>query len=287
MTVIRVAEQDGKYSGSSAFAGPSAASRTWAVDTNPAEAPLSSLGVILGAISFAGSTVPPFGGPLETGSDVVSKVYNAREDSDCNHWLLTVDYAPFEFADGEDPETPADERRATLSWSFENYEKSTGADTKDKAYVNSAGDPLDNAPVLKGSYPVLNVTQYDDDFDGVAQGAFNNTINDAAFQGAAAKTLLFRLGGADKEYVEGEWKWTVTYQLVYNVDLWNPVEVLDRGTRVLEGTKRVGATDDNGVLTGKTVLLDGNGVQADPGTHHMLDFDPYKESDFSTIGMRF
>jgi hypothetical protein len=294
MAVVFVKEQGGTYGGTSEWLGDESASRTWIVDTN---SPMTSLDVIIGAQAFLGSTVPSPGQPLSISHPgVLATQFAADEDRNTScSWTLTVDYAPRDgFNDEADNQLPPDQRNAEISWAWEKFSRTDDKDADGKAYVNSAADPLDSPPEYRGAYTVLNMRQYEQVFIPITIPPTTLTVNDAPFQMTStspllpAGTILYEVGASNFAYVEGAYFYDISATMTYNPNGWNPVEVLDRGTRTrnFDGTTEI-TKDSKGVPTGKPVLLDGGGGELPHGSDPIfLEFNSYLTTDFSTLGWR-
>jgi len=279
MAVTSVAEQLGTFDGTREYNGPDGAALQYKVKT---DSKMTSLEVIDDAQDHG---LPSFGDVLYTGSLLVARRFSAFEEA-YNQWVVSVEYRPRDPLETED-EDPPDERPATYSWSYVEYQETREQDAEGNAYVNSAGDPIDKPPTFILPGLVLTVKQYQAAFDPTFYMDFVGTTNKGIFFNAPEDTLKFKPASATREYVDGAFYYAVTFQFEYRPDQWQPVDVLDQGPRVLENGSVVAATDANGVVTGKSVLLDDAGAAvAVGGEPHFLQFRPFRQMNYDALGLR-
>lgn len=280
MAVVACFQQVGTFTGSSGDLGADSSSITYGVRV---DSTMDVYDVITGAQAFGSTPVPAWGAPLRTDTPLVARRFTASE-TDYHHWQVVVDYEPFDpLQENETPEN----RPAELSWSYIEYEEAPDLTYEGFPYLNSAGDPFDQPPKVIRPGLVLNVKQYQTSFDPALFMDYVGCVNSAVFFGAAPNTLKFKPGGSTREYVDGAFYFSVSYQFEYRPDGWQPIKILDRGPRYLVAGALVISTDDNGVATGKPVLLDGQGgklaVGADPV---FLEFEPFAKKDLNALLIR-
>ncbi len=300
MAVTGVEELRGVYTGTSDYDGTDDAEREYVVDIDDATE-YDSITIIIEAQQFTASPLPSYGQALYEDSNTVVRGYFSREQDD-KSWLITVTYRPrdpLDFEDTTETIQAPEERPAKLSWSYIETQNKTGKDIDGNAYVNSAKDPIDDPPAFLLPIMVVSITQYQLTFDPLPLMDFVGAVNSAKFLGAEQDTLKFKPASVNREFVpgyfddvgnwhQGTYYYSVTYQFEYNPAKWQPVEILDRGQRVISGgVATMHADEVTGVLTGRTVRLNGFGRALSPTQADVfLEFYPYRQMDFSTLDLR-
>jgi len=298
MAVVSVTEQRAAFSGSLEYRGAEEAARAFVIVANST---ITSMEAIRQACLLGSNPLPSYGDALESGSPLVVRNYDIQESDDGN-WEVVVTYRPrdpLDFDDETETIKAPEERPAKLSWSYIERAVVREQDIEGNAYKNSAGDPLDQPPMFIIPVLVVSVTQYQEAFNPATLMDYVGATNSALFLGAAADTLRMKPASATREFVpgyfdeEGEWQpgtfyYNVTYQFEYNPEQWQPVDIADRGPRVLNANgDPILVTDANGVATGKTVYLDGGRNAKAPGADvHYLQFRPFRQMDFNNLNLK-
>lgn len=209
----------------------------------------------------------------------------------------------------EKPDNPLD-WAARYNWGFTNLTVPMVIDADDKAVVNSAGDPFDPLPVKETCLRTVTITRNEPTFDVHEKRVYDNKRSANAFLGfdaGMARMLPIRSG--ERYVFNGISYFEVIYEIVFAYDCWQ-IKLLDQGPRyylknAAGDLLKVLDRDDNGVLTGKHVQLDGNGFKRiltkpvyipDVGTggggadgadgkEHWIKFNPYPKIDFGPLGL--
>jgi hypothetical protein len=164
------------------------------------------------------------------------------------------------------------------SWSSITEDIYPTTDLDGQPYVNSAGDPFDPPPRRTSRHSVLTIEAARLDWDEQLASRYRDAVNldtivvdRKRYQKFSAK--INQIDGQQEYLRTGTPYWRVTIVIEFNPDLWYPTKVLDRGPRRFEflpdelggdGEKiLVLNRDDNGVLTGRDILLDGKGFMLD------------------------
>lgn len=245
------------------------------------------------------------------------------------HWIVTAKFSTVVPAAGppadagnpgggkngcqDNPELePAD-----TDWDFEIVQKALPYDLNGKPFVSSAGQPFVPAPTFEVSYPILNITFNELQFNYQEANEFAFSVNRKDFLNSPPETVQC-FPPKVKEVYRGNLRYyRVTYKLKFKIptfglttlsqlfglknDTWQP-KILDQGTLALEqsydpdtgdpaGLKQVNIIGNDNVIAHHPVLLDGKGQKA-PYTPPVngivqntnpfyLDFEVYRKADFS------
>jgi len=171
-----------------------------------------------------------------------------------------------------------------ISWSTVQVEEIVDEDTAGDAIVNSAGDPYDPPVFREAAHIQLEYQRNYSSFDGATAFSWANKINNATFEGAAAKTLRvagIKANSVDHELIGTYWQTTVS--LAYNPNTWTK-SILNAGMRKLDGGGDRVPITINGKEISAPVALDAAGTDiAAVGAEEFNEHDVYEDADFSTL----
>jgi len=203
-----------------------------------------------------------------------------------------------------DPSNPLNQP-TEIRWSSKRLEKYTGKDADGKAILNSAGEPLQDAPPLEIYHAVVTLTRTEHSYEPGKLGFYAGTVN-------LKKWFLCNPGTAKAEWPEATLindgngnpiGWRVSYSFEIAPEGWNPIKIPDRGHFVkkevspgeegnytLGKTQKLTASDANGVATGELIFLDGKGQalpqkRIDARNPVLLSFNMYQYTDFNQLGL--
>jgi hypothetical protein len=222
-----------------------------------------------------------------------------RVEGQLHFWIVTneFDSEPIELnsqssapGDSGNNVTPT-ARPWLVSFDSENQDKIMPKDLNNLDVVNSAGQPFDPPLTVPCAYPTITITGYktlaSDNFTNCAN--YVNTVNNAVWQGFAAKKCKCLKYQLQQEYENGAfwWKKTVVIQ-VHPDSTWNPVKILDCGTYEVfsssAGQKYRQIPDHTGAPVTSPVPLDGTGHALQPGNPLVYkDFQAYREVNWAAI----
>lgn len=193
----------------------------------------------------------------------------------------------------QDKNKPPDQRRPEWSWDFETEEIVMTKDVDDEPVVNSVADPIEvTTPVI---IPVLTIDRQQQTFDPDTILAYVNHVNDAAFWGAPAGSVLCA-GIRDRkgETFNNVEHRAVSYVFKFRVpDIANVIEgwkllLIDHGPNAINSDtgEKEAFKDANGSKI--TTNIDASGLPLDPGDPpHILRFNQFKEADFSILNLNW
>jgi hypothetical protein len=173
------------------------------------------------------------------------------------------------------------------------YERSTEAaetteaidkDVDGNAIRNPVGDPI--VGLTKDFADIVMVITRNEGLDPTAtEGAYTNTVNDAAWNGFDAGTCRMRSITHQRVIIPGSYYYRTTYRIQYRVDGWN-VRTLCEGLRYFDaGGNIINATDYDGNPVTQPVKLAADGTLLGANPDVWLEFTIYPESNFTTLAL--
>lgn len=215
---------------------------------------------------------------------------SAAEEGDSGvEWVVTCEYGPFDW-------TPFLEEAALwpirVSFGGERTERVDYFDNAGDPILNSAGDPFGDPVTVDDSRVVLTITRNEkvSTFSLAVPETFSDTINDAPWNGFAAKTCKMGVITTGEPTYDPNGKYyyyTVTYPVTIDRATWTK-KILDQGFNELTGPydDEVKPVMNNGQPVSDPVPLDGAGHRLDVyGTPVALDFEVYDEADWSALAI--
>lgn len=165
---------------------------------------------------------------------------------------------------------------------FERLQEIVTKDKSGKAIANSAGRPYSTGLTVGRYIPVWEFYQIEAPVSDETILDRMETVNEFAFKGRAAKTLLCIVLSSVVGFYYGQKRRLTQYSLKYNKTKWTHKR-LDTGTTYISGTDEKPYTDDfgniiNGGLDGTTGAKVAFGEP--PGVR---EFDIYTPSNFNTF----
>lgn len=178
----------------------------------------------------------------------------------------------------------------------EDQEIAVGYDNAGDPVLNSAGEPFEDAPTITAPVLVFEVSRLEKAFDSTLIEDLQGRVNDAAWLGWPAGSVLCKSITADREWVSetNSYGWDTSYVFAVKrpivaggVDVlpgWT-LQLLDCGFRAKDGSNPTKAiTDKTGAPVSSPVPLDGAGARLPVGDDPVyLDFDVYPAADFSAL----
>lgn len=161
-----------------------------------------------------------FGG--ESDLTAVCKRKRPRQDTKQKLvWYVTCDFdndPSSQSSEDEQNQPGATSRPLLLEWDSEYGERAIFKDfsSTPKACLSSNGEPFDPPLTTPIVYPVLNVTKYQTTFTVATKLQYENKVNSAPWNGAAAYTVLCSSIRATQVVEDGTQLWRVTYRFRYN-----------------------------------------------------------------------
>jgi hypothetical protein len=165
---------------------------------------------------------------------------------------------------------------------FERLQEATTTDAAGDAVANSAGQPFENGIMRARFVPIWEFFQFEPatvtDEQVIER---NEVVNESAFKGRDAKTLLCTVLSSVIGFYYGRRLRLTRYALRYDAKKWTHKR-LDVGTVYLDAGKHKPYLDDSGnVILG---ALDGLGAKQTPGTApEVLEFDMYPVVSFASF----
>lgn len=207
-------------------------------------------------------------------------------------WTITVDFeepVPPPTSQpggvgGSNPEPQNRSPKVSIDYRFEPY--SDGKDLDGLAYVNSAGDWLENAPPKFKTIMIIKWTRYYTTWSDSIGAAVAGKVNSATWHGKAAKTCRI-VGSPARVENEKSWIfWSVDWTVEYDKTGWNPTKVIDIGRNYFndDGKKVPYQSVTTGRPMNGLTLLDGDGgLLPDGGTPFELEFRNFDEISFDFL----
>ena len=180
-------------------------------------------------------------------------------------------------------------RPAKFAWSTARYPVVVERDKDGNLIANSAGKPFDPPITRDDIRPVLTVRKnlplamIDANFIQ----AYVDSINQSAWFGFLAGTLLLKDFSAEDAHENGVWFWACTFVFEHKSDKWNPIKVLDQGfEEAWPGEGWTTILDLSGRPVTRPALLNGTGQELPEGGDPVfLDFDLGGEVEFGELGL--
>lgn len=260
------------------------------VATDGTQAVRDEVGIAIGdTYSYEGETDD---GAICTDIDV------KRLNSSPNVWEATYTYkaeSPGGGGDGKKDEGQPGEDNTFLvdqkvQWSQDTIQRAAVEDKNGIAVKNAAGDQFDPPVMFNVNRTRLIISRNEPRF---GNGRFNNAVidayvnklNQAAFWGFAAKTVLCDGISATQTTVQNNDAWRVTYSFVIDLtDIGHKAEVLEHGANCLDGAggKKIKCIDEFGHPIEDRLAADGTQL-ATAAADVFASFDMYFEADFNNL----
>ena len=155
--------------------------------------------------------------------------------------------------------------------------------------LNKAKVPYDPPYEKRVSHMAMEFVRNESFFDGSIAQEYMDRVNNAAFSGAAAGTLIVGEINAEEAFFQGQSYWIVSYLLEYDPDGWQPklleqslIEIGDDG-----GWYLIKDSDDEPVT--EPVPINASGRAIDPGllpdAAISTQWDVYEEINFASLGL--
>lgn len=200
------------------------------------------------------------------------------------YWTVTCEFssAVDERSNIQDPAVNPVTWVPVYETKFERLQEIVTKDKNGDAIANSAGRPFSNGLTVNRFIPVWEFYQIENPVSDEVIVERMETVNEFAFKGRAAKTLLCVVLSSVVGYYYGQRRRLTHYSLKYNSKKWTHKR-LDTGTTYISGTDEKPYTDTfgnviNGGLDGfsgaKVAIGDPPGVR---------EFDIYTTSNFNTF----
>lgn len=164
---------------------------------------------------------------------------------------------------------------------YEILEEIARFDREGKAYLNTAGDPIEVGWTAKRLIPVWEFWQFDQiSVTDEILAEQNETYNQAVFKGKQPFTLLLHVGHSSVGFYYGFRRRLTQYFLWYNKKTWGR-DVPSQGWKSIEngvkepilikGVPHYGNLDEDGAYV------------PEPGEPYTIKFDEYEPSDFAFL----
>jgi hypothetical protein len=232
--------------------------------------------------------------PGDGKAKLVSK--NVSFDRKLEHYIFYKGTCQYE-TNTEEWENPL-QMPAIIKWGVSTFTKGLEKDKDGTAILNKAGDHYAQTPQIEDCRDVISVTINQAVNPKSIAPLFRNRVNQAAWNGYAARTVLCRgieiserksfLTPADTQV----YYWEVNYLFEINLDTWK-VEILEQGYREKKAGKLVDimVLDEDGNPTEERasfpILLTDAGVaqMTDPKVPVFTSWNVRKEADFSLFNI--
>lgn len=206
-------------------------------------------------------------------------------------WILTFDYAPFDFSlFGNDPTAWP----ILITFGSAKYERIVTVDQDGNPILNSAGDPFESPVTIDESRSIITVQRNElvkyvegtGGFNPLLAELYRDTVNNELWNGFEAKTVKcssITTGAPQYDSNNEVWYYQVTYVFEIDRDAWTK-RLLDQGYNVISAGVRKPYLL-GGQKPEEPILLNGSG--AFTTTPHFLSYEGYPLRDFSIFNLDF
>jgi hypothetical protein len=219
-----------------------------------------------------------------------------RDSKDGKQWKLSMTFQPYDVnhEGGADDSNSFDgkvnpfNQPPQVTWGSNKVERSWPVDfsSTPKAYVNAAGDPLEDPPKTEDSNPVVQIVRFEKTYDPTIVATFKNRTNLGTWLNFADNTMKCGEISAKRTY-DPDWGvyWEVTYEFEYRPDTW-AAKVLNAGFRALVSGVPTQIRIDNAPVS-NPVCLASNGTfnPASPPAPNYLTFQPMPQVSFAALNI--
>lgn len=206
-------------------------------------------------------------------------------------WDVDLDYstdAPALTSQNADDPTQV---RTKRNWTTTEEQRYIIRDRNDNLIVNKLGNPPAGGIPYNVELPMLVYERNEADFSGAVAMEYSGSINASAFSGAAIGTLKLKVTGEEVWEAKHHY-WRVRYEMVYDVEGWNPkfinADVVEKNAAgkivpilddQLQPITEPMALDIDGHLIPRSTLL------SNPAAAIWITVDKRRSKEFQKLGL--
>lgn len=203
------------------------------------------------------------------------------------HWFASCEYS--RLANNIDDDANPLNVPVEVSCRGVKVTKSPLRDLDGLAFINTAGDPLDETPQIERSYPVVTFKRNEAAFSyATHMERYLDKVNSGSFMGADTGTVKCSDLSADKKFKDQMTYWEVRYEFSFNPDGWQP-NILNEGYYYLDGANKKRCVDVDGrdVASPAPLSVDGEQIPSSgiPDDLYFLPFRMFDSVNFNLLGL--